>query len=744
MSNTASLPLVADRYAACVRQIHIVGMDLTGVPMRAQVRLGGDIPGAPLVDLSTVTNGNAEGLRLVSVDTIDGLATSHVELVINESTMKAMPYTGESGDATQLAWDWQITLAGRKLRIAKGVFAILGDGVTGADSAPANRASVNGSQQPGGETWSAARLTFGEETVTISIDGADLIAPEVVRAAGYADSAALSEAAAADSETQSSLAASAAQGFVGGVMYPTTAAGVAAVVDGAYFVTPGTVESYGILYRRQGAQAVEQRRFPSTNRWLHIRDFGADPANTAAANNAAIQAAIDTAIAKGAAGVDIGDFGDFAVTGLSILNTNAGLTIRGSGARLIISASAAAIMVKSSSRVRIQRVSISGNSGTSDNQQAGIRFDGTSDCEVANCRLEGLSVGIDLVDSATGYPLVGFFQRPSRAHGNDIRTCRVGIWARDPGTGKVGEYWRIEGNVITDCVYAGIRADAGNTSVVSNTVAGCAVGVWAFGAASTNGDHGHICNNTLNHNVVCGLYIDTPLRGWIVMGNHLWANLGGPNGNQTLAGVTGLSDGTQNYAFGMFIRNGKGMVVIGNDASRNQVNLGIDGLNTSVITGNTFKCAEGGGATGTKGNTVTFAEFDSGRTFANRLGGNTYVGAWSDTTTFTHNGAWDRVLKPTYQNGWADYGMGFASGGYWRDDDGVVHLTGLIKSGTLGAVAFPLPGSFLPVDGKGRVFPATSNDGFGQVEVSADGSVRGRAPSNNAWVSLNGISFRAL
>ena len=66
--------------------------------MRAQVRLGGDVPGAPLVDLQTVANGNAEGLRLVDVTTdAGGLPTSHVEMVINETTIEALPYSGELG-----------------------------------------------------------------------------------------------------------------------------------------------------------------------------------------------------------------------------------------------------------------------------------------------------------------------------------------------------------------------------------------------------------------------------------------------------------------------------------------------------------------------------------------------------------------------------------------------------------------------------------------------------------------------
>lgn len=205
MSNVALLPIVADRYTPCVRTIRIVGLNLTGVVMRAQIRLGGDVPGAPLVDLQTVTNGNAEGLRLVSVVTAAGVTTSTVELVVNETTIEGLPYAGELGDATQLAWDWQANLSGRKRRIAKGAFQILGDGVTGADAAPANRpASYGANQSTVGGMTTGATLTFGDDVVTITIDGADQLAVIVAEAEIAADraNAAAAIAAAASASAQ--------------------------------------------------------------------------------------------------------------------------------------------------------------------------------------------------------------------------------------------------------------------------------------------------------------------------------------------------------------------------------------------------------------------------------------------------------------------------------------------------------------------------------------------------------------
>ena len=84
MAHSAYLPIIADRYGAVVRHIFVAGLDLTDIEMRAQVRLYGDVPGAPLVDLLTVANGNAQGLRLVEVTSDDaGLPTSHIELVLS-------------------------------------------------------------------------------------------------------------------------------------------------------------------------------------------------------------------------------------------------------------------------------------------------------------------------------------------------------------------------------------------------------------------------------------------------------------------------------------------------------------------------------------------------------------------------------------------------------------------------------------------------------------------------------------
>ncbi len=264
MANVAYLPIEADRYGTLVRQIFLKGFDATGVAMRAQVRLGGDVPGVPLVDLKTVSNANAEGLRLVSVSVTDGVPTSHVEMVINETTLEGLPYSGEIGSPTPLAWDWQVTLAGRKLRIAKGEFIITGDGVTGADNAPVDRPerwSTSGSFMTGMRT--SATLTFGDTRIEVTIDGGELVS-RAADAARAARDAALAAAAASDaSAARSGLSAAAAASFVGGVLYSTTAAGLAATAPGGFFSVVGDALTYAVLYRKVDGAAVEVSRLAS-------------------------------------------------------------------------------------------------------------------------------------------------------------------------------------------------------------------------------------------------------------------------------------------------------------------------------------------------------------------------------------------------------------------------------------------------------------------------------------------------
>lgn len=96
--------------------------------------------------------------------------------------------------------------------------------------------------------------------------------------------------------------------------------------------------------------------------------------------------------------------------------------------------------------------------------------------------------------------------------------------------------------------------------------------------------------------------------------------------------------------------------------------------------------------------------------------------------------------QPAFANSWVNYGSGWQVAGFWRDPLGIVHLRGLIKSGTVGSAAFTLPPGFRPP--LAETFAVLSNGALGRVDVASDGTVTPMTPSNNTYVSLSGIQFR--
>ena len=95
--------------------------------------------------------------------------------------------------------------------------------------------------------------------------------------------------------------------------------------------------------------------------------------------------------------------------------------------------------------------------------------------------------------------------------------------------------------------------------------------------------------------------------------------------------------------------------------------------------------------------------------------------------------------SPTMQNGWNRYDTTYEDIGYYKDSLGVVRLKGLAKGGTSGLM-FTLPTGYRPLFRK--IFTQQSNAALARVDVSADGTVIATT-YNNAWLSLEGISFRA-
>lgn len=98
---------------------------------------------------------------------------------------------------------------------------------------------------------------------------------------------------------------------------------------------------------------------------------------------------------------------------------------------------------------------------------------------------------------------------------------------------------------------------------------------------------------------------------------------------------------------------------------------------------------------------------------------------------------------PTLQNGWVNYGDGWASAGYYKDSLGIVHLRGLVKGGTAAAAIFTLPvGYRIGQNSHGYTVSSTATYFMGSYQIMANGAVMHRH-GDNGYFSLDHITFKA-
>ena len=95
--------------------------------------------------------------------------------------------------------------------------------------------------------------------------------------------------------------------------------------------------------------------------------------------------------------------------------------------------------------------------------------------------------------------------------------------------------------------------------------------------------------------------------------------------------------------------------------------------------------------------------------------------------------------QPTFQNGWNNVGSPYPLAAFYMDNQGIVHLEGLIKSGTIGQIVFILPFGYIPT--LDLHFVVNSNNAFGAININNSGTVDVTVGSN-VWVALDGITFR--
>jgi hypothetical protein len=103
-------------------------------------------------------------------------------------------------------------------------------------------------------------------------------------------------------------------------------------------------------------------------------------------------------------------------------------------------------------------------------------------------------------------------------------------------------------------------------------------------------------------------------------------------------------------------------------------------------------------------------------------------------------------VKPTYQNGWTDYGGGWNPGAFSKTADGIVSLSGLVKPVTNSNVLttiFNLPVGFRP--DYDLVFDTNNTDTVRSLVVKANGDIQ-MITNNGAstfFINLDGICFPA-
>lgn len=94
------------------------------------------------------------------------------------------------------------------------------------------------------------------------------------------------------------------------------------------------------------------------------------------------------------------------------------------------------------------------------------------------------------------------------------------------------------------------------------------------------------------------------------------------------------------------------------------------------------------------------------------------------------------------ENGWTNYGGPHIPFAFFKDDNNVVYLRGLIRYGTIGSVpCATLPVGFRPAY---RVLAqGYTNSGDGRIDVLPDGRIL-MLGADSAWTSLDDISFRTI
>lgn len=102
--------------------------------------------------------------------------------------------------------------------------------------------------------------------------------------------------------------------------------------------------------------------------------------------------------------------------------------------------------------------------------------------------------------------------------------------------------------------------------------------------------------------------------------------------------------------------------------------------------------------------------------------------------------------EPAFGSGWKNEGGGFQSVGFYRDDEGVVHLRGVVALGGHTTTIFTLPIGYRPAATE-MFIAGLDYAGTATIEVTAVGDVDLEfinAPTTPSYMTLSQISFRSI
>ena len=475
------------------------------------------------------------------------------------------------------------------------------------------------------------------------------------------------------------------QSYLGLIFYPRTTAEISGgVTPTYYYIKPGDIRRYGGSTAASGAT------------------------NDTAFNSSVAQAK------NGGAPVLIED-GEYAVAGNALIDSYSGspLLVRGSNASLVMPANTKGISVTNSDNVRIEGLAFK-SAAASGLTQRGVYVNNSGRVHIQACYFEKLTYGVYLDPTKTGLT-TGSYPIPNKVRACTIKACAAGVYCAPSA-----EYVLIESNTINDCTLYGVLTDAGNTSIKNNEITGNSIGITVDGSNSSNGDHGSIVGNTVNHNDKCGIYIHDLDYSMLITGNNIWAQIG-----------TDFAAAPLDGAYGVYLSNVKCVQLSGNIIANNERNLGLNGVTYSSYVDNIF--ISDSGRTTYNIHQVTTVAIADGNIIGPNIFNSTLLGG-------ADNNDPNKLQTPTFTNSWANLGSNFRDVAYWKDPSGVVHFMGTAARGSINTAMFTLPGGYRP--GESLIFACISNGAIARLQVDADGTVTPK-DGNNAYFALDTVHFKA-